>query len=74
MEERPSYSVVDFVFSDHDTESELTVMCNGTTRFHITLSASNFEEEPSMKETYIHYLQVAEAFELDGMTVEDIYD
>ncbi|KAH7379534.1 hypothetical protein BKA66DRAFT_138664 [Pyrenochaeta sp. MPI-SDFR-AT-0127] len=73
MDEQPCYSVVDFIFSEHDTESELTVMCNGK-RFHITLSAESFEESPSIKKTYIHYLQVAEAFELDGLTVDDFYD
>ncbi|KAH8724866.1 hypothetical protein GQ44DRAFT_617233 [Phaeosphaeriaceae sp. PMI808] len=73
MDRRPCYSVVDFLFSDHDAESELTIMCNGK-RFHITLSADNFEESPSIKERYIYYLQVAEAFELDGLTVDDFYD
>jgi serine/threonine protein kinase len=73
MDEHPLYSVVDFTFSDFDTESELAVMCNGK-RFHITLSANNFEDSPFIKESYIHYLQVAEAFELDGLTVDDFYD
>lgn len=73
MDGRPCYSVVDFIFSDHDAESELTVMCNGK-RFYITLLADNFEESPSIKESYINYLQVAEASEIDGLTVDDFYD
>ncbi|KAF1959801.1 hypothetical protein CC80DRAFT_406189 [Byssothecium circinans] len=71
---RPCYfTVIEFFFSACDTESELTVMCNGK-RFRIPLSSDHFEDSPSIKETYLHYLQVAETFELDGLTVDDLYD
>ncbi|KAF2790793.1 hypothetical protein K505DRAFT_409621 [Melanomma pulvis-pyrius CBS 109.77] len=73
MDERPCYYVAEFMWSDRNTDSDLTVICNGK-RFYITLSADDFEESPSIKESYIHYLQVAEAFELDGLTVDDFYD
>ncbi|OTA98144.1 hypothetical protein M426DRAFT_326226 [Hypoxylon sp. CI-4A] len=69
----PYYSVIEFSFSEHDTDAELRVLCNGT-RIHIYLSEENFAESPQLKEKYLFYLRVAEEFELDGVTVEDFYD
>ncbi|KAF5538612.1 kinase subdomain-containing protein [Fusarium napiforme] len=43
-------------------------------RFVINLSADNFSESPKLKERYLFFLQVAEEFELDGVTVEDFWD
>jgi hypothetical protein len=69
----PSWSVILFTFSDRDTDSELVVMCNDKC-FVIRLSADNFSESLELKERYLFFLQVAEEFELDGVTVEDFWD
>ncbi|KAF5586078.1 kinase subdomain-containing protein [Fusarium pseudocircinatum] len=69
----PAWSVTLFTFSDRDTDSELVVMCKDK-RFVINLSADNFSESPKLKERYLFFLQVAEEFELDGVTVEDFWD
>ncbi|KAI1192849.1 hypothetical protein F5X97DRAFT_316191 [Nemania serpens] len=69
----PPYSIISFTFSVKDTDSELVVMCNGI-RLLIRLFAESFNESPPLKERYLFFLQVAEAFEIDGVTVEDFYD
>lgn len=48
-------------------------MCNNK-RFIIRLSVDTFSESPELKERYLFFLQVAEEFELDGVTVEDFWD
>ncbi|RBR22715.1 hypothetical protein FVER53590_03265 [Fusarium verticillioides] len=67
------WSVIQFTFSDRNTDSELVVMCKDK-RFIINLSADNFSESLKLKERYLFFLQVAEEFELDGVTVEDFWD
>jgi hypothetical protein len=69
----PNYNVIEFSFSEHDTDADLGVLCNGT-RLHIYLAEENFANTPQLKEKYLFYLQVAEKFEIDGTTVEDFYD
>ncbi|WZH48509.1 Protein kinase domain-containing protein [Fusarium acuminatum] len=69
----PAWSVILFTFSDRDTDSELVVMCNDKC-FVIRLSADNLSKSPELKERYLFFLQVAEEFELDGVTVEDFWD
>ncbi|KAF5723830.1 beta transducin [Fusarium mundagurra] len=69
----PAWSVIMFTFSERNTDSKLVVMCNNK-RFIINLSADNFSESPKLKERYLFFLQVAEEFELDGVTVEDFWD
>jgi hypothetical protein len=69
----PAWSVIGFTFSDINTNSELEVMCNAK-RFVIHLSADNFSESPKLRARYLFFLQVAEEFELDGVTVEDFWD
>lgn len=73
MDPKLSYTVIEYVFGIHDTLSALTVMCNGT-RFRITMKAESFDDSPSIKQKYLHFLEVAEAYELDGLTVDDFYD
>ncbi|CVK92027.1 uncharacterized protein FMAN_07044 [Fusarium mangiferae] len=69
----PAWSVILFTFSDRNTDSELAVMCNNK-RFIIRLSADTFSKSPKLKDRYLFFLQVAEEFELDGVTVEDFWD
>ncbi|KAF5608146.1 kinase subdomain-containing protein [Fusarium pseudoanthophilum] len=69
----PAWSVILFTFSDRDTDSELVVICNDKC-FVIHLSADTFSKAPKLKERYLFFLQVAEEFELDGVTVEDFWD
>ncbi|PNP80432.1 hypothetical protein FNYG_06031 [Fusarium nygamai] len=69
----PAWSVIQFTFSDRNTDSELVVMCNDKC-FVICLSADTFSKSPKLKERYLFFLQVAEEFELDGVTVEDFWD
>ncbi|KAF5713320.1 beta transducin [Fusarium globosum] len=69
----PAWSVIQFTFSDRNTDSELVVMCNNK-RFVIRLLADTFSESARLKERYLFFLQVAEEFELDGVAVEDFWD
>ncbi|KAG5805150.1 hypothetical protein H9Q74_010716 [Fusarium xylarioides] len=69
----PAWSVIQFTFSDRNTDSKLVVMCNDKC-FVIRLSADTFSESPKLKECYLFFLQVAEEFELDDVTVEDFWD
>lgn len=48
-------------------------MCNDKC-FVIRLSAETFSESPNLKERYLFFLQVADEFEMDGVTVEDSWD
>lgn len=72
-EDKPMSSVIEFTFSDQDTDTEFIVLCNGK-RLLIHLSADNFSESPSLKSQYLFFLRVAEEFELEGHTVDDFYD
>ncbi|UPK91432.1 hypothetical protein LCI18_002367 [Fusarium solani-melongenae] len=69
----PEWSVIGFNFSIRNTDSELTVMCNGK-RFVLRLFADNLSESPKLRECYLFFLRVAEEFELDSFTVEDLWD
>ncbi|KAG5758150.1 hypothetical protein H9Q72_013709 [Fusarium xylarioides] len=69
----PAWSVIQFTFSDRNTDSKLVIMCNNK-RFIISLSADTFIESPKLRDRYLLFLQVAEEFELDGVTVEDFWD
>ncbi|KAF5648613.1 kinase subdomain protein [Fusarium sp. NRRL 52700] len=71
-EPRP-WSVIEFNFSNRDTDSELVVMCNYH-QFIISASADSFAQSPALKSKYLFFLEVAENFELDGYSVEDLYD
>ncbi|KAF1814697.1 hypothetical protein P152DRAFT_392425 [Eremomyces bilateralis CBS 781.70] len=69
----PPWSVLEFTFSNRNTDSELVITCCGK-RFSLHLFADNFTESPRLKERYLFFLEVAEHYELDGLTVEDFYD
>ncbi|RSM00580.1 hypothetical protein CEP52_009046 [Fusarium oligoseptatum] len=69
----PEWSVIGFNFSTRNTDSELTVMCNGK-RFVLRMFADNLSESPKLKERYLFFLRVADEFELDGFAVEDFWD
>ncbi|KAI1023679.1 hypothetical protein LB505_011210 [Fusarium chuoi] len=71
--EPPPWSVIEFSFSNKDTDSELVVMCNYH-QFIISVSADSFAKSPALKDKYLFFLEVADNFELDGYTVEDFYD
>ncbi|KAF5984237.1 kinase subdomain-containing protein [Fusarium coicis] len=68
-----AWSVIQFTFSDRNTDSELVVMCNDKC-FIIHLSADTLSGSPKLKERYLFFLQVAKEFELDDVTVEDFWD
>ncbi|KAM0325179.1 hypothetical protein ACHAQA_007718 [Verticillium albo-atrum] len=72
-EDAPRYEVVESTFSDHDTDSEFVVMCNGS-RLVIRLLEDHFSESPKSKERYLFFLKVADEGELDGQTVDDFHD
>ncbi|GKU14668.1 protein kinase [Fusarium langsethiae] len=69
----PTWSVIGFSFSDKNTNSELEVMCNGKC-FVIHSSADYFSESPELKKRYQFFLEVAEEYEINGVTVEDFWD
>ena len=48
-------------------------MCRGN-RIHITISAKNLQRSVVVRSRYLHFLKVAEAYDLDGLTVDDFYD
>ena len=66
----PAWSVIEFNFSNRDTNSKLVVMCNNV-RFVIHLFADNLSESLQLKERYLFFLQVAENYERYGFTVDD---
>ncbi|KAF4949254.1 hypothetical protein FGADI_9025 [Fusarium gaditjirri] len=69
----PPWSVIEFTFSNQDTDSELVVMCNYC-QFIVSASADSFSQSPALKSKYFFFLEVAENYELDGYTLEDFYD
>ncbi|KAK7414108.1 hypothetical protein QQX98_007051 [Neonectria punicea] len=69
----PPWSVLEFTFSNRDTDSELVITCCGK-RFFLHLFADNFSESPQLRERYLFFLEVAENYELDGFTIEDFHD
>ncbi|KAH6953456.1 hypothetical protein DER45DRAFT_575905 [Fusarium avenaceum] len=69
----PPWSVIEFSFHPQDTDARLVVMCNYH-QFTISVSADSFSQSPSLKSKYLFFLEVADNFELDGYTVEDLYD
>jgi hypothetical protein len=66
-------TVNNFTFSVNDTDSSLTVIFCGI-RMYIDIFATNLELSPKRLSEYLHFLKVADACELDGITVEDFYD
>ncbi|EGY23841.1 hypothetical protein VDGD_05279 [Verticillium dahliae] len=72
-EDAPRYEVTEFTFSDHNTDSEFVVMCNGS-RLVIRLLEDHFSDSSQLKEQYLFFLKVAEEGELDGQTVDDFQD
>lgn len=69
----PSFTVIEFTFSDEETDTEFIILCNGK-RLIVRLFEDNFSESPRLKGQYLFFLRVAEEFELEGQTVEDFYD
>ncbi|KAI5924602.1 hypothetical protein F4810DRAFT_709557 [Camillea tinctor] len=69
----PQYQVIEFTFSDHDTNSEFVIMCRGI-RLIIRLFEYHFSGFSYLKGQYLFFLRIAEEDELDGQTVEDFYD
>ncbi|KLP04396.1 uncharacterized protein Y057_7708 [Fusarium fujikuroi] len=68
----PAWSVIQFTFSDRNSDSELAVMCNNK-RFIIHLSVDTFSESPKLKDRYLFFLQVAEEFELDSADLQTLH-
>ncbi|EXA35137.1 hypothetical protein FOVG_13908 [Fusarium oxysporum f. sp. pisi HDV247] len=69
----PHWREIKFSFSSQDTDSELVVMCNYR-QFIISASADSFSQSPALKSKYLFFLEVADNYELDGYTLEDLYD
>ncbi|OAR02395.1 hypothetical protein LLEC1_02527 [Akanthomyces lecanii] len=69
----PPWSVIEFTFSNLDTDAELVVMCNHV-RFVIHATETAFASSPQLREKYLFFLHVAENYEVDGYTVDDFYD
>ncbi|KAF5620890.1 kinase subdomain protein [Fusarium tjaetaba] len=69
----PPWSVIEFTFSNNDTDSELVVMCNYR-QFIISVSADSFAQSAALRNKYLFLLEVADNHELDGYTVEDLPD
>lgn len=69
----PTATVARVMFSDRNTDSNLVIMFNAM-RLHVDIRASNLEKSPRILNEYLHYLKVLEAFELDGLTVDDFED
>jgi hypothetical protein len=67
------YIVSSFTFSDRDTDSSLTVMLCGL-RMYVDIFAANLQKSQKKLDEYLHFLKVADTYELDGLTVEDFYD
>jgi hypothetical protein len=67
------YTVSSFMFSNGDTDSFLTVMFCGL-RMYIDIFAINLQKSAKRLHEYIHFLKVADAYEMNGQTVEDFYD
>ncbi|CAJ0551389.1 Ff.00g113190.m01.CDS01 [Fusarium sp. VM40] len=69
----PPWSVIEFSFHPQDTDARLVVMCNYH-QFTLSVSADSFSQSTALKSKYLFFLEVADNFELDGYTVEDLYD
>lgn len=69
----PPWSLIEFNFSNQETDSEFVFMCNYR-QFILSVSADSFSQSPALKDKYLFFLEVAKNFELDGYTVEDLYD
>jgi hypothetical protein len=67
------YIVSSFTCSDRDTDSSLTVMFGGL-RIYVDIFAVNLQRSRKKLDEYLHFLKVADTYELDGLTVEDFYD
>jgi hypothetical protein len=66
-------TVNSFTFSAHNTRSSLTVIFCGL-RMYIDIFATNLELSPKRLSECLHFLKVADACEVDGITVEDFYN
>ncbi|KAL6694455.1 hypothetical protein J3F84DRAFT_400224 [Trichoderma pleuroticola] len=73
VDDTPFWSVLEFTFSDRSTDSEFVFTCRQH-RFIVHLAAENLAASPQLREKYLFLLDVAEHFELDGYTVDDLYD
>jgi len=67
------YTVSSFTFSTCDTDSSLTVRFCGL-RMYVNIFAANLQKSAKRLNGYLHFLKVADAYEPDGLTVEDFYD
>lgn len=67
------YIVSSFKFSDRDTDSSLTVMFGGL-RIYVVIFAVNLQRSQKQLDESLHFLKVAGAYELDGLTVENFYN
>ncbi|KND93587.1 hypothetical protein TOPH_01532 [Tolypocladium ophioglossoides CBS 100239] len=56
------WSVLEFTFSNRNTDSEIIIMCKKCFVRHLT--AANFSGSPQLKEKYLYFLEVARNFEL----------
>lgn len=72
--EAPLFEIIEFTFSDRNSDSEFIVISSGK-RFIIRLFEDRFSEAPHLQERYLFFLRVAEeGGELDGHTLEDFED
>ena len=67
------YTVNSFTFSDRDTNFSLTAMFCGL-RIYVDIFAGNLQRSTKRPDEYLQFLKVADAHELDGLTIEDPYD
>lgn len=71
--EPETYIVSSFKSSDRDTDSSLTIMFCGL-RMYVDIFAVNLQRSQKKLDEYLHFLKVADVYELDGRTVDDFYD
>ncbi|KAF2754839.1 hypothetical protein EJ05DRAFT_135368 [Pseudovirgaria hyperparasitica] len=71
--DQPRCVVNDFLWDISDHSSELTILCKGK-RIRVFIDVAYLESSPSLKSQYLRYLEVADAFKLDGLTIDDFYD
>ena len=72
MDSEP-YTVSSFAFSDHDTNVSSTVVFCGL-RFCVDIFALNLQRSTKRLDECLHFLKVADAYEVDGMTIQESYD
>lgn len=72
MDSEP-YTVSSFAFSDRDTNVSSTVMFCGL-RSCVDIFALNLQRSTKRLDEYLHFLKVADAYEMDGMTTQDFCD